>query len=320
MQTPALSAPLVSVIIPAYNAEAFLGETLDSVLAQTYPNLEIIVVDDGSTDATPHLLETYGDRICVLHQANAGQAAARNYGARKAHGELLAFLDSDDLWDPDKIARQVALLTRFPEALATYCDHRTIDEQGRLLASSAALSNPRPSGNILRTLLMGSCITTPGLVLLRRRAFDIAGGFDETVLMRGHEDSALWLRLATQGSFVYSPRTLVSYRQHAQQATRRQHYWLHMARGRLHGLMAIRGIVQNSPDEDLKRLFKWVLEEGYFDAALAARKLGDHTDARRTAAAGLALRPTSVRAWYALGVALKPLWRHQILWRIRHGR
>jgi glycosyltransferase involved in cell wall biosynthesis len=320
MQTPSVSTPLVSVVIPAYNATTFLAKTLDSVLVQTYPNLEIIVVDDGSTDSTPHLLDSYGDRICVLRQANAGQAAARNYGAREAHGELLAFLDSDDLWDPDKIADQVGLLNRFPEALATYCDHRTIDEQGRLLASSAALSSPRPSGNILRTLLMGSCITTPGLVLLRRRAFDVAGGFDETPMMRGHEDSALWLRLATQGSFVYSPHTLVSYRQHAQQATRRRHYWMHMARGRLRGLMAIRDIVQAFPDKDLKRLFKWVLEESHFDSTLAARQLGDHTDARRTAAAGLALRPTSVRAWYALGVALMPTWRNRVLWRIRHGK
>jgi len=116
MPTP--STPLVSVIIPAYNATAFLGETLDSVLAQTYPNLEIIVVDDGSTDDTPDLLGSYGDRIRVLRQANSGQATARNHGAREAHGELLAFLDSDDLWDPDKIARQVELLDRFPTALA----------------------------------------------------------------------------------------------------------------------------------------------------------------------------------------------------------
>jgi glycosyltransferase involved in cell wall biosynthesis len=90
MQTPTPSALLVSVVIPAYNAAAFLAETLDSVLAQTYPNLEIIVVDDGSTDATPQLLEKYSDRIRVLRQANAGQAAARNYGAREPHGELLA--------------------------------------------------------------------------------------------------------------------------------------------------------------------------------------------------------------------------------------
>ena len=306
MQTPSVSAPLVSVVIPAYNAEAFLGETLDSVLAQTYPNLEIIVVDDGSTDATPQLLENYSDRIRVLRQANAGQAAARNYGARETHGELLAFLDSDDLWDPDKITRQVDLLARFPEALAVYCDHRTIDDQGRLLASSAVLSYPRPSGDILMALLLGSCIITPGLVLLQRQAFEAAGGFDKTSFMRGHEDYALWLRLATRGSFVYRTDTLVSYRRHAQQATREQNYVLHMTRAKLHALMAIRDVIQASQDEDLRRLFKWVLGESHLQAAWAARQMGDHADARQIAAASLALRPSSPRVWRSLAAAIFP--------------
>ena len=320
MQIPAVSAPLVSVVIPAYNATAFLGETLDSVLAQSYTNLEIIVVDDGSTDATPHLLDSYGDRICVLRQANAGQAAARNYGARAAHGELLAFLDSDDLWNPDKIARQVALLCRFPTALAVYCDHRTIDAQGHPLASNAALAYPRPSGDILRALLLGPCIITPGLVLLRRRAFDVTGGFDETPMMRGHEDYALWLRLAAQGSFIYSPDTLVSYRRHNQQATRQKHYEMHMARAKLNGLMAIREVMRASRDDGLKRLFAWVLGESHVVAAWAARQTGDHAEARRIAAAALALRPTSVRAWYALAAALKPRWRIQIPEGMRRGK
>jgi glycosyltransferase involved in cell wall biosynthesis len=309
MQTPSFPPPLVSVVIPAYNAAAFLSETLDSVLAQTYANLEIIVVDDGSTDATPHLLDNYRNRIRVLRQTNAGQAAARNYGAREAYGELLAFLDSDDLWDPDKIVRQVDLLARFPDALAVYCDHRTIDAQGHPLASSAALTHPRPSGDILRALLLGSCIITPGLVLLRRPAFDVAGGFDEAPLMRGHEDSALWLRLATQGAFIYSPDTLVSYRWHNQQATRQEHYAMHMARAKLNSVMAIRDVILASRDNDLKRLFISVLVESHLSAAWAVRQIGDHAGARRIAATALALRPTSVRAWYALGAALKPRWK-----------
>ncbi len=311
MPTPTDSTPLVSVIIPAYNATAFLGETLDSVLAQTYPNLEIIVVDDGSTDATPELLDSYGDRIRVLRQANAGQAAARNHGAREARGELLAFLDSDDLWDPDKIARQVELLGRFPAALAVYCDHRTIDAQGRPVASNAALDYPRASGDMLRALLLGCCIITPGLVLLRRHAFDASGGFDEAPLMRGHEDYALWLRLATQGSFVYSPDTLVSYRRHKQQATRQKHYEMHMARAKLNAVMAIRDVMETSEDRDVKRLFAWVLVESHAMAAWAVRQIGDHADSRRIAAAGVALRPTSIRAWHSLGAAFKPRWRSQ---------
>jgi glycosyltransferase involved in cell wall biosynthesis len=318
----ALSAPtpLVSVVIPTYNAVAFLVETLDSVLAQTYPNLEIIVVVDGSTDATPLLLETYVDRIRVFRQANAGQAAARNHGAREAHGELLAFLDNDDLWDPCKIENQAALLARFPKALAAYCDHRTIDSHGQLVAPSAALDYPRPSGDILRALLLGPCIVTPGLVLMHRQAFEASGGFDEAPLMRGHEDYDLWLRLATQGSFIYSPDTLVSYRRHGQQATRQKHYDMHMARAKLSGLLAIRDAMQASKNEDLKRLFACVLEETQISAAWAARQAGDHAEARNIAAAAAALRPTSMRAWIALAAALKPRWPGRHYEKNRHDQ
>jgi glycosyltransferase involved in cell wall biosynthesis len=244
MQTPAASAPLVSVVIPAYNAAAFLGETLDSVLAHSYPNLEIIVVDDGSTDATPRFLDSYRDRICVLRQANAGQAAARNYGAREAHGELLVFLDSDDLWDPDKIARQVALLCHFPVALAVILRsprHRYPGasigiKRSPGLPAAIRRHSPGPAAGPLHHH------PGPGPVAAPRLRSD--RGFDETPLMRGHEGYALWLRLATQGSFIYSPDTLVSYRWHNQQATRQKHYEMHMACAKLNGLMAIRDVMR----------------------------------------------------------------------------
>lgn len=297
---------LVSVVIPAYNASVFLGQTLDSVLAQTHAELEVIVVDDGSTDATPDLLRGYGERIRALRQANAGQAAARNRGAQVARGEFIAFLDSDDLWDADKIARQVALLARHPAALATWCDHRMIDAEGRLIAASAALNYPRPSGDILRALLLGPCIITPGLVLLRRAAFEATGGFDEAPMMRGHEDYALWMRLATRGSFVYSPETLVSYRRHAGQATRQSLYEMQMARAKLRGLLGIRDAIAAQRDNDLKRLYAWLLAESHVIAAWAARRMGDARDARQLAARAVALRPCSARAWRALASALIP--------------
>jgi glycosyltransferase involved in cell wall biosynthesis len=311
MSSTTSKTPLVSVVIPAYNAVAFLGETLDSVLAQSYPKIEIIVVDDGSTDTTPQLLANYGDRITVLHQANAGQAAARNNGARKGQGELLAFLDSDDLWDRDKISRQVELLNRFPTALAVYCDHRTIDAEGKHRSSSAALAHPRPSGDILRSLLLGPCIVTPGLVLLRRHAIDVSGGFDEAPMMRGHEDYALWLRLATQGSFIYSPETLVSYRWHNQQATKQKHYELLMSQAKLKAILAIFDTIHVSKNEDLKRLFTWVLEESYISAIWALRQTGNHADARKIAAAALVQNLISPRMWLALAATLKPQWKRQ---------
>ena len=309
MQPTTASNPLVSVIIPAYNAADFLGETLDSVLAQTYKNLEIIVVDDGSTDTTPNLLDSYGDRIKVLRQTNAGQAAARNNGARSAKGELLAFLDSDDLWDPDKITRQVELLNRFPTALAVYCDHRTIDAQGKPTSASAAMAYPRPSGDILRALLLGPCIITPGLVLLRRHAFDMTSGFDETSLMRGHEDYAFWLRLATQGAFIYSSDTLVSYRRHDQQVTKHKHYEMRMSRAKLNAVIAVREQIEAGQDANLKQIFAWVLTESHISAAWAMRQMGNYAEARSIAKAALAIQPTSAAAWHALIASMKPRWK-----------
>ncbi len=106
--------PLVSVIIPVYNGEAFLRETLESVLAQTYHPLEIIVVDDGSTDGSVSLLHPYGDRITLLQQANKGVAAARNAGIKHASGDYIALIDQDDIWEPQKTAQQAAYLDAHP--------------------------------------------------------------------------------------------------------------------------------------------------------------------------------------------------------------
>jgi len=152
--------------------------------------------------------------------------------------------------------------------------------------------------------LLGSCIITPGLVLIRRHAFEDTGGFDEAHFMRGHEDYALWIRMATQGSFIYSPETLVSYRRHANQATRQRQYEMRMARAKLHGLMAIRDAVQTKGDNEVSRLFAWLLVESHIVAAWAARQMGDYNDARRIAAAAFAMQPFSARTWRALAAAL----------------
>lgn len=287
----------VSIVIPAYNAARYLARTVESALGQTYAEREIIVIDDGSTDTTSALLEGYGTRIRVAHQKNAGQAAARNHGARLAQGDLLLFLDSDDLLDADLLTQQVALLNRFAGADAVYCDHRTIDDAGRITAETGALGYPRPSGDILRALLHGPCIVTPGLVLIRRAAFEVSGGFNQTALMRGYEDYDLWLRMSVCGHFIYNPCTLVSYRRHPEQATQQETYRLKASLATLFALEGVGNAVRARGTADLQRFYTARLRESCFAAARAQGQLGDYSGALRTSWRSLVAQPTSLRAW-----------------------
>lgn len=133
----------VSVIIPAYNAAVTIAETIDSALAQTLPPLDIIVVNDGSTDSTAAILDRYGDRIHVISQPNAGLSSARNAALRIARGEYVAFLDADDIWAPQMLARTVPLLDAEPQCALVFTDLAVID-------SNAAPSTPRSLANSRR--------------------------------------------------------------------------------------------------------------------------------------------------------------------------
>ena len=137
------SAPWVSVVIPAFNAERTLGPAIESAFAQTYPKVEIIVVDDGSTDGTPAVLERYGDRIRGVRQKNQGEGAARNCGIEKAQGSLIAFLDADDLWDAAKLSAQVAVLTSSPEIGLVFAVARMMDGAGNPLPGAVPAELPR---------------------------------------------------------------------------------------------------------------------------------------------------------------------------------
>src|SRR5712672_3063531 len=125
--------PKVSIIIPAYNQARFLGVAIESALRQTFSDLEVIVIDDGSTDQTRQVAAGFGDRIRYIHQDNTGLPGARNRGIRESSGEYLCFLDSDDFYHPDKLQRQVELLDADPEIGFVYCDIVTTDEAGQPL-------------------------------------------------------------------------------------------------------------------------------------------------------------------------------------------
>lgn len=180
----------VSVIIPAYNRAWCLPEAIDAVLAQTYRDYELIVVDDGSTDGTASILKTYGDKISRRRQTNRGVSAARNLGVQKARGELIAFLDSDDLWKPEKLARQVAFFDRHPDAMICQTEEIWIRRGVRV---NPKQRHRKPSGWIFEPSL-ALCLVSPSAVMMRRELLEKTGGFDET--LPACEDYDLWLRVS----------------------------------------------------------------------------------------------------------------------------
>ncbi len=183
------SSPLVSVIIPTYNRCACVGRAIESVLSQTYTQWEIIVVDDGSTDGTMRLLETYADRIRVIHQNNRGVSAARNAGIRGARGVYIALLDSDDCWLPQKLQIQTDLFRNCPRALICQTEEIWIRNGKRV---NPKKRHQKFSGMIFEKTLP-LCLVSPSAVMIRKSLFDEVGYFDEA--LPACEDYDLWLRI-----------------------------------------------------------------------------------------------------------------------------
>jgi glycosyltransferase involved in cell wall biosynthesis len=213
--------PRVSVVIPSYNCAAWLPETVDSVLAQTYANTEVIVVDDGSTDDTRAVLRPYASRVRILSQPNRGVSAARNAGVIASTGALIAFLDADDVWMPTKVADQVAVLGRRPAmgvCFTNYTEFGDADVEHGFQEGGDKLSRlaREPLGDdaylitserLFEEFLAGGtqpCWTST--VMVRRRCLDRVGLFDERYTRPSVEDMQLWLRLSKHFAFGYIAR------------------------------------------------------------------------------------------------------------------
>ena len=179
----------VSVIIPTYNRGWIVRDAIDSVLGQTYADFELIVVDDGSSDRTPPILDAYGDRLRVIRQANRGVSAARNRGIGESSGTLIALLDSDDIWLPKKLAVQVDFFKRNPAALICQTEEIWIRNGLRV---NPGKRHRKPSGMIFERSLE-LCLVSPSAVMVRRELFEKVGLFDES--LPACEDYDLWLRV-----------------------------------------------------------------------------------------------------------------------------
>jgi glycosyltransferase involved in cell wall biosynthesis len=205
----------VSVLIPAYNAARFIGRTIESALAQTYPQVEVIVVDDCSTDETAAVVARYPVKL-IKHWRNQGQSAAFNTAIAHASGEFVALLDADDLWSPIKLQRCVEELDRNPGALLVYTNGAAIDDQDQPKWDLLPPGHQAPSP---ADLLINNVIDCPAQVVVRRRELEYF-----TIGMQSN-DHDMWLRLRERGPFLYLDEPLSFYRKHGSQISLRRRQW-----------------------------------------------------------------------------------------------
>ncbi|MBD2095223.1 glycosyltransferase [Trichocoleus sp. FACHB-591] len=204
--------PLVSVIIPAFNSEKTVRETIDSVLHQTLSNVEIIVINDGSQDSTLEVAASISDvRLKIFSYSNAGVSASRNRGLIHASGDYIAFLDADDLWTPDKLQTQLEAFQNHPKAVVAYSWTDWIDESGQFLRPGGHITE---NGDVHKQLLLRDFIESGSNPLILKQALIEVGGFNETLSAAADWD--MWLRLAARYEFVAVPSAQVLYRVSAQ--------------------------------------------------------------------------------------------------------
>jgi glycosyltransferase involved in cell wall biosynthesis len=235
-QLPTINPGLVSVVMPTYNNAEFLRESVEAALGQTYPEVEVVVVVDGSTDETADLLASFGNRITVCTLANSGgPSRPRNIGVAKARGEFIAFCDGDDVMAPSAVADAIQIFQDFPDVALTWADCQTINIDGKVLKQSVLLeyqdfrANLNPTFHPDVSLLEGSDIYTcllRGLflgisaVVVRKEILAEVGRFDES--LKNSDDREMWFRIARAGfKFAFRDKVLFSYRQHPHSVSNR---------------------------------------------------------------------------------------------------
>lgn len=215
----------VTAIVPCYNSAPYLAETLNSILAQSYENLFIIAIDDGSSDDTRRILEKFREcgKIKVLwHEGNCnrGVAATMNLGVEAAESDLVAFLDHDDLWYPDKIKRQVEVFLQIPQIDLVYTNGDVIDEHGNI--KYAVLQPSHIETNLPERLLLDCYIKSCSMVMVTKTALKRVGCFKEHMLTTDHD---MWLRLQESSNLYYLEDRLMAYRVHSTQSSHKRRLW-----------------------------------------------------------------------------------------------
>lgn len=291
--TTTLESPRVSVIIPTYNRADMLGAAIRSVLDQTYTSYEIIVADDGSTDDTRTQVASLAGPIRYLRLQHTGRpAVARNRGIAAAQGDLIAFLDDDDLWIPSKLERQIDLLDTDPAVGFVYSDVRFLQPDGTL--SNPVLLPRQKQAESLFDHLLTDCFIYPSTVVVRRSALAETGSFDESLAIG--EDYDLWLRLARQVRAGYSSQPLAHIRRSGTGISTQREVLSY-----LNAIRALRRVLATASLSWRQQLRgRTALARWHTHVGLAMLRTGDRVRARAYFARSLLLNPLQRRAWTAL--------------------
>jgi glycosyltransferase involved in cell wall biosynthesis len=289
--------PRVSTIMATYNYGQYLAGSISSALAQSYADQEIVIVDDGSTDNTPQIVAQYAQepRIRYFRTEHVGQPAAKNFGIQQARGELLAFLDADDLWEPEKLALQVPLFDASPRVGVVYTRFEMIDAQGTLLKYD------QPElyrGDVLAQMFRQNFVGFSTCVV-RRSVFEDVGRFDEQIPMA--IDYELWLRVARHWQFDYVDKPLLRYRTGHANLSQRGEERLRIALEIMDRFVASLGADERVDRAAIRRAYS----ETFCTLGLVRR------DRSRAAAAtalcqAIAWHPASLKPWRELAAALLP--------------
>lgn len=306
-------APKVSIIIPTYKHRDWVIETLNSVLAQTFSDYEILLINDGSPDDTASvvapLVKRHGNVIRYFEQQNAGQANARNFGISHARGEFIALLDDDDLWPEDKLAWQVDVLRGDPDVVMVYGGMQLIDSAHAADTGKLDPGPDAPTGQIREQLLRRNRIWSPGQTLIRASALSRIGGLDETIW--GADDWDLYIRLAALGRIEFRYRLALRYRKHAGNASQNAiRMYLSQCRVfRKHMGMAI------WKDRDVRREWRGASAGNclaILDQALDRRSKGQYGAAWSACLLALAIKPSLLKSRFFWKQRFAPLWTGRV--------
>lgn len=284
------AGPLVSIVTASYNAARYLPISVRSALAQTYSPIELHVIDDGSTDDTQRVLEEFrhDSRVTIHVRANGGQASAKNLGIRASRGELVAFLDADDCWNPDKLEREVPLLLANSRAGVIYSDVSCMNEDGDPIPAP-----PRQyyDGAITAPLFVDNFVNF-NTVVVKRECFERMGVFDESLSMGIDWD--LWLRISTEYQFIYLNERTMSYRIWPGQMSKHSDKRFECT------LRIMRRFLERYPSSVPEDTVSQAWAHTYANRARTLASSGRKREALRCLVAAIRIRPAYAHAWRGL--------------------